>query len=282
MFKKMVAEKDIPNMVFHSTAGRGKTSTAFALCNDVGCDMLYVNGSMETSIENLRYKVTQFAMTGSFHDSKKVVIIDEYDGLSPNAQNALKGLMEQVEVNCRFILTTNNLNDISEPILSRCPVINFNFSPKETKKLITAYFKRVCWILDQENVKYDKQVLANFIMQVYPDFRKVLNKLNTCVKMFGEINDEIYNTLDTAIFNNLVDEMKKKKFNEIRKIVSNINPSSFYSMFYDQFDTLLTDECKSVVCIILGTHAYESGVTINKELTLIKCIIELLKEVKWK
>ena len=282
LFLKFLEDNDIPNLLFTSSAGRGKTSTAFSLCKDLDCDMLYVNGSVETSIDTLRYKVTQFAMTGSFHDGKKVVIIDECERLSPNAQDGMKALIEQTEANCRFILTTNNISKIIDPIKSRCQLVDFNFSQKETKDLIIAYFKRVCWILTEEKVKFDKKVVAEFIQKVYPDFRKILNELQKYVKMNGEVSEDIFNSLDGTQFTNLVTEIKGKKFNNIRKIVSNMDADSFYGTFYAQIDELLQDECKPNVIMTLGRFVYESSLSINKEITLCACIIELLRECKWR
>lgn len=282
LFLDCIEKQDIPNFLFASSAGRGKTSTAFALCKDIKCDSLYINGSVETSIDTLRYKVTQFAMTGSFFDAKKVVIIDECERLSPQAQDGMKALIEQTESNCRFILTTNNISKIIDPIKSRCQLVDFNFSQKETKNLIVAYFKRVCWILDREGIKYDKQMLAEFIQKIYPDFRRILNELQKFIKMYGEVNKDIFETLDGSQFTNLVAEMKAKKFSNIRKIVSNINPDDFYGTFYNQIDELLQDSCKPDVIMILGKYSYESSLSVNKEISLAACIIELLRSCQWR
>lgn len=282
LFNKFVADQDIPNLLFSSSAGRGKTSTAYALCKDIECDMLYVNGSVETSIDTLRYTVTGFAQTGSFHDAKKVVIIDECERLSPNAQDGMKALIEKTDANCRFILTTNNISRIIDPIKSRCQMVDFNFSQTETKKMIINYFKRVCWILDNEKVQYDKQVLANFVQQVYPDFRRTLNELQKYIKMYGKVDDQIFNTLDGAQFTNLVTEMKAKKFNNIRKVLPNIDSDCFYGTFYDQIDNIIQDECKPAVIMILGRFAYETALSVCKEVTLAACIVELLREIKWR
>lgn len=282
LFLQFVEDQDIPNLLFASSAGRGKTSTAFALCTDIDCDMLYINGSVENSIDTLRYKVTQFAMTGSFRDGKKVVIIDECERLSPQAQDGMKALIEQTEANCRFILTTNNISRIIDPIKSRCQLVDFNFSQKETKNLVIAYFKRVCWILDNEKIEFDKKVLAEFVQQIYPDFRRTLNELQKFIKMYGKVNEEIFNCLDGVQFASLVNEMKSKKFSNIRKIVANMDADSFYGNFYAEIDTLLQDECKPTVIMVLGRYAYETSLSVNKEVSLAACIVELLRECKWR
>lgn len=282
LFQTFVADKDIPNLLFTSTAGRGKTSTAFALCKDIDCATLYVNGSVETSIDTLRYKVTQFAMTGSFFDAKKVVIIDECERLSQNAQDGMKALIEQTEANCRFILTTNNISKIIDPIKSRCQLVDFNFNPKDSEQLMIAYFKRVCWILDQEKVKYDKSTLAEFIKTHYPDFRKIINELQKFIKMYNEITKDIFATIDNSQFADLVTEMKNKKWTNIRKVISNTDPDIFIGTFYKELEHLIQDDCKPSVINVLGEAAYKLGVTTNKEVTFASCIIDLMRTIKWR
>jgi replication factor C small subunit len=221
-------------------------------------------------------------MTSSFFDGKKVVIVDECERLSGNAQDGMKALIEQTEANCRFILTTNNLSKIIDPIKSRCQLVDFNFNQKEMKNLIIAYFKRVCWILDQEKVKYDKAVLAEFIQKLYPDFRKTLNELQKFVKMHNEVSIAIFQNLDGAVFGSLIEEIKNKKYNNVRKLVSQIDSSTFYQEFYNQIDELLVDQSKPEAILILGRYAYESALSIAPEISLCACITEIMKSCQFK
>jgi DNA polymerase III delta prime subunit len=282
LFLQFVADKDIPNLLFTSTAGRGKTSTAYALCNDIGSDVLYINGSSDTDINTVRYKVTQFASTSSFSDGKKVCIIDEGERISPNGQDALKALIETTEANCRFIITTNNLAKIIDPIQSRCQLMNFNFSQEETKPLIVAYFKRLCYILDNEKIKYDKSVLAEFTQKMYPDFRRTLNELQKFTKMYGEVSASILQSLDGEQFNSLIEEMKNNKFNNVRKIAANIDATGFYQTFYSSIDDVLEDKCKPDIICLLGRYAYETSLTVCHEVTLVACLVDIMKSASWK
>lgn len=282
LFNKFIEEQDIPNLLFASSAGRGKTSTAYALCDSIGADKLYINGSTENSIDTLRYKVTQFAMTSSFSDGGKVCIIDECERLSPAAQDGMKALIEQTESNCRFILTTNNISKIIDPIRSRCQMVDFNFNQSEMKVLIISYFKRLCWILDQEKIKYDRKVLAELVQKLYPDFRKTLNELQKFCKMYGEVTEAIFQTLDGAIFSNLIEEIRNKKFNNIVKLVSNIDPSIFYKEFYDNMDGIIEDQSKPTAVMILGRYSYETSLSIAPEISLCSCIVEIMKECQFK
>ncbi len=282
LFAKFIDDGDIPNLLFSSSAGRGKTSTALSLIKDLGADKLFLNGSVDNSIDTLRYQVSQFASTSSFSDAGKICFIDECERLSPNAQDAMKALIEQTESNCRFILTTNNMSKIIDPIKSRCQLIDFNFNQSEMKQLIIAYFKRLCWILDQEGVVYDKAVLAEFTQQIYPDFRKTLNELQKFAKMNGSITDAIFRNLDGAKFDDLITEIKNKKFNTVRKMINDIDPDTFYMEFYSRLDEFLTDTSKPSAIMTLGRFSYESALSVAPEISLCACVVEIMRDCEFK
>ncbi len=280
-FNKIIEECDIPNILLSGSAGKGKSSVAFAICNELKSDKLYINASIENSVDTVRYKVQQFAMTSSFTDGKKIVILDELDRMIAG-QDALKALIEQTESNCRFIITTNNLAKIIDPIKSRCHHIDFNWAKKDQKELIVNYFKRICWILENENIQYDKKVLAEFIQKLYPDFRKTLNELQKFVQMHGDITDKIFSSMDDSKFTSLTTELKNKKFNAVRKMATDIDPDQFYGMFYSELDSLLEDSSKPDIILLLAQYAYESSLSVNKEITLVACLVQLMRNAKWK
>ena len=197
------------------------------------------------------------------------------------AQDGLKSLSETTESNCRFIFTTNNLHKVIDPIKSRNKHISFNFPQAEKKNIVTAYFKRLCFILDNEKVKYDKALLAEYTLGMFPDFRQTIIRLQLCYKMHGEINKEIFNVTDDSMFKNLVQEMKEKKFNSVRKIIVDIDPDSFYSTFYEQLDGLVEPSCMPNLIMTLGRFAYESSLSVAKEVTLAACVTEVMRDAKW-
>jgi DNA polymerase III delta prime subunit len=281
LFTGFVDAGEVDTMLLSGTAGLGKTSSAKALVKDIGSDLLFINGSLENGIDVIRTKVIQFATSNSFGDGGKVVIIDEIDRMQ-SAQEALKTLSEQMEANCRFIFTTNNLHKIIDPIKSRTKHINFNFPASEKKALVMSYFKRLCFILDTEKVKYDKKLLAEYTQEMFPDFRQTIVRLQLCAKMHGEISSEIFNITDESMFNNLVTEMKNKKFNSVRKLISDIEPDSFYSTFYEKLDELLEPACMPDVIMLLGQFAYESALSVAKEVSLAACCTVIMKEAKWR
>ena len=187
-FQGIVENENVPNLLFFGSPGRGKTISANAICRDIKADKLYINGSMETGIDTLRYKVQSFAECSSMFGTPKVIIIDEFDMLSPNALKAMKALVTEVIDNCRFILITNFISKFApdDPMLSRFNrQIDFDFSSDYEKELIIGYYKRMEWILNSEKVTFDKETLLMFIRDEYPDFRKILGKLQFCFQLNG-------------------------------------------------------------------------------------------------
>lgn len=274
---------EIPNLLLYSRSpGTGKTSMANVIAKDLGCDLLYINASIETSIDTIRYKVTQFTMTSSLMGGKKLVVLDEAERLSGPAQEALKVLVEQVESNARFIFCTNNMQKIVPPLISRCEVVSFEHGSKDTQQMMLQYFKRAQFVLDSEKVEYDKPVLAELVKKLYPDFRKTLGSLQKFAKTHGKITDVIFGSLDDSKTEDLVTAMKSKKFAEVRTICSAIDPSQFYVEFYKDITDHLQSKCIPDVILILGRYAYQHALSIDPEINLVACIVEIMQSAEWK
>lgn len=284
LFEKYISESEIQNMLFSGTAGIGKTSTTNVLVNELKADSLFINASLETGVETIRYKVQQFVMTSSFSDSKskKIVIIDECDRMSAQAQDSIKSLIETTEKNARFIFTTNNPSKIIDPIHSRCGEINFNFAESEIPMLQVSFFKRICEILTLEKVEFDKKALADFMKKYFPDFRKTLDQVQRIVKMHGKINSETINLNIETNLDNLINSLKTKNFAEMRKTCCGIDSVSFYSNFYAELDNFIQDSCRPNIILLLAKYAYESGISVAKELSLVACCVDIMETAKWK
>ena len=195
IFKSYVQDKQIPSMTFVSSSpGTGKTATALALCEEVGCDYLFINGSSETGIDTFRTKMTNFASSVSMNGQRKVIIVDECDRLSPQAMDALKYGEEFFSKNCSFILTTNHKGRLTPHLLSRCSPIEFIVPKEERPSILKQIFIRICFILDQEKIQYDKKVVAEFIKKWFPDTRRVINELQKYSKT-GSIDVGILSSL---------------------------------------------------------------------------------------
>jgi len=282
-FENVKKDGEVPNLLFDGPAGTGKTSVAFALAKELDTSYLYLNASIDNSINDVREKVQSFATTKSLlSNSKKIAILDEFDRLTGNAMDALKTLIEETESNCRYIFITNNVQKIIPPLISRCQQFSFAVNESGKKELILQYFKRCKYILENENVSYDKTILAKFINELFPDMRKIINELQKFSKSHGEVTQDIFNFLDDAIIKDLVNEMKRMKFDNVRKLASGIDSSSFYSSFYNDIKEYIKNESIPDIILILGEFAFRDGMMVDKELNLVSCLIEIMKNAKWK
>jgi len=177
-FQQFVDNRNCPNLLLSGSAGCGKTTVAKAMLEQLGCTYMMINGSEESGIDVLRNKIKNFASTVSMDGNRKYVILDEADYLNPQStQPALRGFIEEFSKNCGFILTCNFKNRIIEPLHSRCSSIEFRIPPEEKPQLAMDFMQRCVNILDTENVKYDKKVVATLIQKFFPDWRRVLNEL---------------------------------------------------------------------------------------------------------
>ena len=201
LFSAFIKKGEISNMLFSGTAGIGKTTVAKALCEQMNCDWIMINGSEEGGIDVLRNKIKNFASTVSLSGGKKVVILDEADYLNPQStQPALRGFVEEFHKNCRFILTCNFKNRIIEPLHSRFSNIEFKVNPKDKPKLASRLFERAIYILKEQNVSYEDKVLVELITKHFPDFRKLINELQRY---------SVSGSIDAGILVNVSDENLK-------------------------------------------------------------------------
>ena len=161
-FQEYVNKKEIPNLLLSGSAGVGKTTIAKALCEQIDCDYIVINGSDENGVDTIRVKIKNYASSVSLMGGRKVIILDEADYLTPNAQAILRASYVEFASNCSFFFTCNFKNRIIDPIHSRCTVIDFRINGQKAK-MAASFFKRVEWILEQEKVTYDKEVVSSVI-----------------------------------------------------------------------------------------------------------------------
>lgn len=281
LIQSVIDQGEVDCWILEGIGGTGKTTLGLIIANELDMDLLYINGSIETSVDTIRYKVNQFAHTSSLMGNSKLVVIDEIDRMSTAAQDALKVLQEQTESNARFIFCTNNLQKIIQPLQSRA-THTIRFGREKTKDLVMGYFKRVCFILDNEGIKYDKKVLAEVVQLNFPDFRKLIGNIQTLSRMHGEIDQRALSFTDDAKTIDLMNEMKALKFTTCRKICADIDTSSFYTQFYAQIDVFIADDSKPEVIVILADYAAKDVTTTDKEVNVVACVIEIMKVAKWR
>ena len=283
-FQEYVNKKEIPNLLLSGTAGVGKTTIAKALCNEVGCDFIVINGSDESGIDVLRTKIKNYASSVSLMGGRKVVILDEADYLNPNSTKpALRGAIEEFAGNCSIIFTCNFKNRIIDPIHSRCTVVDFKVNGNKAK-LAAQFFKRVEWILEQENITYDKKVVAAVITKHFPDNRRILNELQR-YGVSGTIDAGILSSVTDVQLNDLLAALKNKDFASARKwVADNIDndPVRVFRKLYDAMYEQLQPQSVPQLVLILAKYQYQAAFVADHEINLIACLTEIMVDCEFK
>ena len=283
VFQSFVDQNEIPNMLLCGTAGTGKTTVARALCNELGCDHIVINGSDESGIDVLRTKIRDFASTVSFGGKTKVVILDEADYLNPNStQPALRAFIEEFSNNCRFIFTCNFKNRIIEPLHSRTTVVEFKLKKEEKPQMASAFMSRICHILGEENIEYSEKVLAELLMKYFPDYRRTLNELQRYSK-FGSIDEGILSNIAEVNMKGLCDSLKDKDFKKVRQWVSNnvdTDPQGLYRKIYDTLMGKVVQVPHLV--LLIADYQYKSAFVADQEINLTACLVDIMANVDMK
>ena len=283
VFKQFVASGEIPNMLLCGTAGTGKTTVARALCNELGCDYIVINGSEESGIDVLRTKIKNFASTVSFEGKPKVVILDEADYLNPNStQPALRAFIEEFSKNCLFIFTCNFKNRIIAPLHSRTTVVEFKLVNGQKKKMATKFHKRMMDILKTEGVEYNDKVLAELLMKHFPDYRRVLNELQR-YSAGGVVDEGILSNLSELNTKALADALAEKDWKKMRQWVANNVDSDPQTVYRKVYDTLL-ERAKQVpqFVLIIADYQYKAAFVADQEINLTACLTEIMANVEIK
>ena len=283
-FQEYVNKKEIPNLMLSGGPGVGKTTVARALCEEIGCDYIMINGSMDGNIDTLRNEIKTFASSVSFVGGSKVVIIDEADYLNPQStQPALRGFIEEFSKNCTFIFTCNFKNRIIAAIHSRCSVIDFQFVKKDKPGLAANFLHRLENILSENGIKYDKQVISELLIKYFPDYRRILNELQR-YSAVGEIDSGILAKISDVSLSELMAAMKEKNFKNARKWVTNNLDTDSIVLFrspYDHMYNYIKPESIPQLVVILAEYQYKSAFCIDQELNTMAMIVEIMSEVEF-
>jgi DNA polymerase III delta prime subunit len=269
---------DIPHLLLFGRAGTGKTTLAKLLVNNIDCDYLYINASDENSVDVVREKVKNFASTLGFKDMK-VIILDECDYITPNAQAALRNLMETFSKNCRFILTCNYVERIIDPIQSRCQ--SFQIIPPDRKQVA----QHLANILGNESIEFDLPDIVTIVNSGYPDIRRVINGSQRQVvngKLVIDENTITQNDYKTKVLEILTTQDKKNAFQNIRQLLADSKVTDFSDLFRLMFDTV-DDWGKGHIaeCIlILSKYQQSDAVVVDKEINVMAMFVELIGSIK--
>ena len=269
---------DLPHLLLYGRAGTGKTTLAKLLVNNIDCDYLYINASDENSVEVVREKVKNFASTLGFQ-TMKVIILDECDYITPNAQAALRNLMETFSKHCRFILTCNYVERIIDPIQSRCQ--SFQIIPPDRKQVAVHLGN----ILTKEQVESEIEDIVTIVNGGYPDIRRVINASQRQVVGGKLVIDEgmaIQNDYKNQVLDILKTQDKKNSFKNIRQLLADSKVTDFSDLFRLLFDTV-DDWGRGHVaeCIlILAQYQQSDAVVVDKEINIMAMFIEIIVKIK--
>lgn len=283
-FQEYVNQSNIPNLLLAGGAGVGKTTVAKAMCEEIGCDYMVINGSDESGIDTFRTKIKNYASSMSLTGGRKVIIIDEADYLNPNStQPALRNAIEEFAVNCSFIFTCNYKTRIIEPLHSRCAVIDFGLKNDEKASMAAQFFKRLQGVLQSEKVEYDDKVIAELVKKHFPDFRRVLNELQR-YSQFGKIDIGILAQIGNIQIDEVVKFLKAKDFGAIRKWVatSDLDANTLFRQLYDALYDVLKPQSIPQAVLVIADYQYKNAFVADAEINIVACLTELMVNCEFK
>jgi DNA polymerase III delta prime subunit len=282
-FEEYVADGNVPNLLLVGKPGVGKTTVALALLNQIGADSLVINASLHGNIDTLRTDIVQFASSVSLFGGRKYVILDEADYLNPNStQPALRNFIEEYSENCGFILTCNFPNRIIEPLRSRLAVVDFSVKKSDYPIMMAAFMKRACQVLDAERIGYDKKVVAHLVAKHFPDFRKVLNELQSH-SYSGAIDPGILSV--RSDISPLVRHLRDRNFTEVRKWVgenSDMDATSLMRELYDRSIEEMEPGDLAILTILIGKYQYQAAFVADQEINLVAFLAEVMRDCSFK
>ena len=276
--KIYIENEDVPHLLLYGVAGTGKTTLAKIITNQIDCDVMYINASDENSVDAVRDKIRGFASSMGFR-KWKVVILDEADYLTPNAQAALRNLMETFSKSTRFILTCNYVEKVIDPIQSRCQT--FAITPPSKKEVA----KRLFDILNEEGVEFNKEDLAILVNSGYPDIRRVLNAAQRQV-VKGQLKIDTTSTVQANYIDNVVKVLQnggdiKQQFTEIRQIIADSKVKDFtplYRSLYDEIDTYASGKVGQTI-LNIADGQYKDSMVVDKEINVMAMMLNIITSI---
>lgn len=270
------------NYLLVGSPGVGKTTLAKVLCDELDSDYLFINGSKNTGIDVVRTDMQEFAATMSFKSGRKYIIVDEMDGMTPQAQNSLKTFIEEHSLNCGFIYTSNHKNKILEAIQSRCVIIDVKIPKEEKKDLIVATIKRLAEILKTENVKFEPKIVQELVIKNFPDIRKCINALQSS-SVSGELKIDVLLNKDNI--DDLVKALKDANYADVRTWVAinyDMDIHTIIVELYKKLSTIVNPKSIPGIILAMNEHDYKDSFVVNKEINLLAMLTNIMVEAEFK
>ena len=281
----IVKKRKIPNMIFAGKPGIGKTTLALALADELEYETMVLNGSgADRGIDVVKDKILRFASTMSLEGNRKLIIYDEADNITQDAQLALRATIEQVSSNCSFILTCNYPGRLNEALLSRCDIVNFAALDSEKEMIQAKIAKRCYGILKSENVEFDPEALFIVVQQLYPDFRKTINRLQK-LSNAGRIDASVVKDAVASNMDALVARMRSKNFRDTLLWVTETSspPQAIFSWFCENGEKVFADDTSWAQCFIEANDHDAKAVTVaDPKVNLVAFLLKLMSKCKFR
>jgi DNA polymerase III delta prime subunit len=283
-FRGIIESGEVPNLMLAGPAGTGKTTIAKAVCGELDLSYIFINASNERGIDTVRNKIAQFCSTRSFNQKRKVVILDEADNLTADAQTALKGMIEEFAANSSFIFTCNFKNRIIPPLHSRTSVIEFRVTKEEKKTMMANLVKRIVYILKNEDVKFDPEVLVKVCTKFFPDIRRLTNELQNYANHYKIVDEGILSYGREIDVDGLFKALKSKNYPEVREWVVNAldnDPVRVYRKIYENLDKYLNkNDIPMAVCLI-HDYQFQNAFSADPEVCLLAFLTKMIVECEF-
>lgn len=277
----------LPNLLLSGTPGTGKTTVAKALCNQLGLEYIFLNGSLEgRQIDTVRTKIKQFASAASFSGKRKVVIMDEADYMNAESvQPSLRNFIEEFSSNTSFIFTCNMKNRIIPALRSRFTTIDYVIDASEKPKIAGKILKRCEHILKQESIEYEQKAVTQLIINHFPDFRRVINELQR-MSVSGKIDVSSVTSTSAGRLDELVKYFKDKNFKGISEwCKDNVNmndATEVYKQLYEELVPNLKEASVPQLVLILADYQYKAYFAADQQINMLACLIEIMADCEFK
>lgn len=282
--REWVQNEHVPNMLLSSgQPGLGKSTLTHVLSNELDSEVLFINASLENGIDILRSKISDFAHTCSFDGGPKIVILDEADHITPNAQAAFRGFLDSFSKNCSFIFTCNYKDKIIEPLQDRLVKFDFDEIFQNNKSEIgKKSIGRLKFILDNEGIEYDSNDLKQILLNLYPGLRDMImyiqnNTVNNVLKISNNLQKSVQ-------YKSIIKRINDNDFTNMKKDVSNLtNPDSIYTWLWNNLDDIIDSKSQPRVILIIAKYQFQSASSIDKTLNASAMCTELMSlDLSWK